>query len=154
VLTTTDGTTFATLATLPTPVRYPAAAVIGNSLYVIGGEGIDGRDSPDIQQIDLGTKRASIVGHLSQGISHAAAVTVGGRVYVLGGRYGNTTIDTVSRFDPNGAGGPTLTPTGRLPVAVSDAGVATLGDTAYLLGGETGTRPIATVITFRSALTQ
>jgi hypothetical protein len=143
VLATTDGLTFRTVATLVTPVRYPAAGVINGKLYVIGGEKDDKTSSTDIQQVDLTTGQAAIIGRLSDGLAHAASAVIGGALYTIGGRSGTTLVDNVNRFDPSTA---TLARIGRLPHPVSDSGVATLGDVAYVVGGETDKGPIDRVV--------
>ncbi|HEY2428246.1 MAG TPA: hypothetical protein VGI06_04910, partial [Acidimicrobiales bacterium] len=146
VLATTDGTTFTRLAALPQPVRYPAVAVLGGTVYVIGGELPSGGDATTIQSVDPATGSVQIVGHLATGISHAAAVVLGGKLYVLGGRSGGHVSGTVS-VDPATAA---ATPVAQLPVAVSDMAVATVGGTTYLLGGEDDAgHPVASVATVR-----
>ena len=43
ILQTSDGRSFSTLARLPMPVRYPAVASSGDTIYVFGGETASGR---------------------------------------------------------------------------------------------------------------
>jgi outer membrane protein assembly factor BamB len=89
VLATTDGRTFSTVASLPVPVRYPAVAADRGLLYVFGGQAISGAGAGQpvnaIQVIDPRRHRASIVGHLPIPLAAAAAVTIGGQIYVVGG---------------------------------------------------------------------
>ncbi len=135
VLQTTDGTTFTTIAQLTTPVRYPAATVAGNTLYVFGGELTGSQaDATVIQAIDLQSHAVSVAGQLPGGLSHASAATLNGVIYLFGGRSGGHTLDTVSTFDPrNGQ----LQTVGHLPAPTSDMGVTTIDQTVYLVGGET-----------------
>ena len=136
VLRTTDGTTFTTVSVLPEAVRYPAVAMLGTTLYVIGGQSASGETNA-IQAVDITTGSARVVVRMPAPISHAAAVTIDGAVYVLGGRRAGAALDEMARFDATTGA---LTAVGRLPLALSDAGVATAGDTAYLIGGEAATQ--------------
>ncbi len=149
VLETTDALSFATVASLPVPVRYPAVAGVHGHVYVIGGllgtSEASSQDSTAIQDVDLAARTARVAGRLPQPLSHATAVVLGGRVYVLGGRLAGQVTDQVWRLDPATAA---LEPVGRLPRGVSDAAVAVVGDAAYLLGGEV-TVPVRDVAVLR-----
>ncbi len=147
VLETADGRHFRTVAQLPRGVRYPALAGAGEVVYVFGGEPAAGGESRAIQAIDLRTGTVRMVGQLAQGLAHAAAVRLGGRIYVAGGRSGGRATDRVWRFDP--AGGRVI-PAGRLPGPVSDAAAVVAGGSAWLLGGEDGGQ-LATVSMLRLA---
>ncbi|MGD0380920.1 MAG: PQQ-binding-like beta-propeller repeat protein [Acidimicrobiales bacterium] len=89
VLGTTDGRTFSTVATLPVPVRYGAVAAVGGRIYVFGGQAITGAGAGQpvdtVQAVDPTRHHAAVVGHLPEPISGAAAVTLTGSVYVVGG---------------------------------------------------------------------
>ncbi|HET9078310.1 MAG TPA: PQQ-binding-like beta-propeller repeat protein [Acidimicrobiales bacterium] len=140
ILSTRNGTTFSTVGQLSVPVRYPAAAVAGGRLLVIGGEtGTSasgaGTATDAIQAVDLKTGAVTVAGHLPVPLSHAAAATLNGSVYVFGGRSGRDVVDTVYELT-SGATGITATQVGTIPIPTSDMAVATLGDTAYLIGGE------------------
>ena len=149
VLATSDGTTYSTIAPLPVPVRYPAIAAVGHVMYVIGGELARGGDADVIQAVDLQARTARVIAHLPRGRSHAVAASLGGTVYVYGGRIGGRTVDDVSALDPGRA---TLSTVARLPAPVSDAGVVTLGEVAYVVGGDgPDGRPVSTISTVRPA---
>jgi hypothetical protein len=145
VLATSDGRRFTRVADLPDPVRYPAVAALGGSLYAFGGETASGGDSNAIQRIDPSTGSARVVGRLPTGVSHAAAVVLGGTVYIAGGRTAGRATDKIWRFQPKTN---SVSPSGTLPVAVSDAGAATIGRSGYLVGGQ-GRHPLATVVVLR-----
>jgi hypothetical protein len=132
VLQTTDGRTFTRVARLPTPVRYGAAATLGDKIYVFGGELGDGSETTDIQEYDIATERAVVAGHLPAPISHAAAVTLDGAVYLLGGRIRGAASDRIRRFDPAQN---VAVPAGRLPQPVFDGAAAVYRNRGYLLGG-------------------
>jgi outer membrane protein assembly factor BamB len=166
VLATTDGRTFTAVASLPVPVRYPAVAALAGRIFVFGGQAITGAGAGSpvtvIQAIDPARHRATIVGHLPEPLAGAAAVTVGGELFVAGGEsttaqrvtpgVGTTqlgpgqtapggteaasatsTVSTIWAFDP-GTG--RLLAAGRLQVPVSHAAVAVTGGTAWIVGGE------------------
>jgi outer membrane protein assembly factor BamB len=166
VLATTDGHTFAVVASLPVPVRYPAVAVLAGRIFVFGGQATAGARAGSpvnvIQAIDPARHRASIAGHLPEPLAGAAAVTVGGELFVAGGEstvaqpvrpglgttqlgHGQTasggteaasatsTVSTIWAFDPAHS---RLLPAGRLQVPVSHAAVAVTGGTAWIVGGE------------------
>jgi hypothetical protein len=141
VLSTRDGATFKAVANLTVPVRYPAAAVAGKELLVIGGEtgaaatAGNGAATDDIQAIDLRSGQVSVAGHLPVPLSHASAATLNGTVYVFGGRTSGNVVDTVYKLAV-GATGVTASLIANLPLPTSDLAVATLGATAYLVGGE------------------
>lgn len=140
VLATKDGTTFSTVGQLSVPVRYPAVAVAGDQLFVVGGEAgsaasSSGSATDSIQVVDLKTGRTTVAGHMPAPLAHAGAATLGGAVYIFGGRSGGNVVDTVYKLS-SGPAGVTATSVGALPIPTSDMAVATLGDTAYLIGGE------------------
>lgn len=71
------------------------------------------------------------VGSLPQAMSKAAAVALpGGRLMILGGLVGNTSISTILAGPPS-----RLRAVGRLPQPTHDAAAALLGGSAYLFGG-------------------
>ena len=171
VLATTDGATFRKIASLPVPVRYPAVAALAGKLYVFGGERISGAGAgqpvDDIQVVDPSSGSASIAGHLPEPLEAAAAITLGGNVYLAGGdgsrpqpstpgvgatqlsppvhpgpASGLFTVSTIWALDRARTG---VLFAGRLQVPVSHAGVAVLGPRAWLVGGESGGAQLATV---------
>jgi outer membrane protein assembly factor BamB len=173
VLATTDGRTFSTVADLAVAVRYPAVAAAGRDIYVFGGQsvgaGATGGPVADIQRIDPASHRTSVVGQLPYPLEAAAAVNLGGHIYVAGGErlsvdgsppgVGTTQLDgwataagsparglraagAIWSFNPATAA---VVPAGRLQVPTSHAGVAVDGNTAWLVGGEDGSTMLGTV---------
>jgi hypothetical protein len=132
VLQTTNGRAFTRVARLPTPVRYTAAATFGDKIYTFGGELANGSDTNEIQEYDIATEHSVVAGHLADPVSHAAAVTLDGTIYLLGGRVHGAASDQILRFDPTRNVG---VPAGHLPQRVFDGAAATYGGRAYLLGG-------------------
>ena len=147
VLRTRDGRSFSTVTRLPVPVRYPAVAAAGETIYVFGGETADGRPTGAIQAIDATSGRASVIGRLPNPLAHASAVSLGGRIYVLGGTAGNSPSAVVLGFDPSAN---RATAAGRLPMPVTNAAAATVGGAGYLVGGTgPGGSPVDSVIALR-----
>jgi N-acetylneuraminic acid mutarotase len=145
---TRDGRHFSVVAHLPRPVRYPAVAALGATVYAFGGlisgGEYTGTFTSDIQRIDLRTGSARIVGHLPSPLAHAMAATVSGRIYLLGGSTPGGPTATVRRLDP-GAGRTRVV--GRLSQPLTDAAVASVGSSIYLLGGISH-GPLTTILTF------
>lgn len=150
VLETPDGRSFRTIGSLQIPVRYAAVAAIGPTIYALGGELADGADTDAIQAIDTRTGKVSVVGHIPTALSHASAIALGGRVYLLGGRVGGvngSATRTILAFDPPSR---RVSAVGRLPMAVTNAAAATAGGVGYLAGGLGASgSPLASIVTLR-----
>ncbi len=110
VLATDDGHSYRAAASLPVPVRYPAVAALGGKIYVFGGQAITGATAGQpidaIQVIDPDHHKASVVGHLPEPLSGAAAVTLAGHIYVIGGE------STAAQPSTPGVGSTQTTPAG------------------------------------------
>ena len=145
MLRTQDGRSFTSIGQLPVPVRYPAVAVTGRTLWVFGGEHA-GQQVDTIQRIDAATGSARVAGHLQHPLAHAAALVLDGTVYLAGGRAGNSVTNQMLAFD---AGAAKVTPAGQLPRPVADTAAGVVGEVGYLVGGE-GPRPASTVIKLRT----
>lgn len=147
VLATADGSTFEQVADLKVPARYLATAVVGERIFAFGGETASGAATDAIQEIDPAQGTARVVGHLPQAVSHAAAVVLGGHVYVLGGEANGAATDRVWRFDPVTD---KVVAAPSLPLAVSGAAAVGTGRSAYLLGGTgTGGEALASIVLLR-----
>jgi hypothetical protein len=155
ILATSDGAHFASVGELVQPVRYPAVAAVGGSIYVIGGalattEGtLAGPQTSDIQQFDPSTGATRVIGHLPTVLSHAMAFVLGGRLYVVGGRSGTALSRWMWQIDPRSG---RTTKVGSLLSPRSDAGVAVVRGSAYLVGGEVSgpSEPLETIELVRS----
>jgi hypothetical protein len=181
VLATSDGKTFTTVASLAVPVRYPAVATAGGLIYVFGGQAIGGQPAGNgpvdlIQRINPATHMVSIVGHMQYPLEAAAAVNLGGTIYVAGGESTSphTAAAGVGTTQLNGWASATISPTagvspvgdvwafvpttgameraGQLQVPVAHAGVVTQGTSAWIIGGESGSTMVGTVQTLRPNL--
>src|SRR6516165_9672126 len=75
------------------------------------------------------------IGSLPQAISRASAVALpGGKLMILGGLVGNSSIDTILAGMPR-----SLRVVGHLPQTTHDAAAALLGDSVYFFGGGAAT---------------
>jgi hypothetical protein len=136
VLMTTDGATFQVIAHLPVAVRYPAVAVLGTTIYVIGGDAATG-PTTTIQSVNIANGITKVVAQLPQPIVEASAFAIGNNVFVAGGITGSVYRAEVDRIDLASGG---LTPVATLPGPLADTAAASLGGTVYLAGGESPTR--------------
>ena len=150
VLATTNGRAFSRVADLPVPVRYAAVAGDGMRIWVFGGLTPAG-NSRVIQQVNLGTGKASVVGRMPAAMSAATAVTLQGRIFIAGGQVtkgGGAVAPSrkVLAYDPVHH---RVTTVGKLPVAVTNAAAAVVGGTAFLVGGNNGSQQVTTVAELR-----
>lgn len=139
VLATTTGDSFRKVISLPVPVRYPAVAAAGGTLYVLGGE-VPGAmtATADVQAVDVAHASASVVARLPQPLYGASAFTLRGIVYVAGGESPTgSTLTEIYAFVPSTH---RVLFAGLLPQAVAFGAATTLGTgrgaVGYLVGGE------------------
>lgn len=138
VMSTTNGISLQTVGSLPVAVRFPAAAVLGDKLYVFGGDTLrPGAKTwsavDDIQEMDLSNGHAAIIGHLPHALRGAVAVVIDDNIYVAGGSGPAGTNGTVWGFEPQD--GSTVAQA-SLTTPVAYAGAAVLGNKAWLVGGQ------------------
>ncbi|MFN2613400.1 MAG: Kelch repeat-containing protein [Actinomycetota bacterium] len=139
---TADGAHFRSFGSLAVPVRYAAVAAADGALYVFGGSTPSG-DTDAVQRVDTSTGAASIVAHLPQRLSHAAALTRGDSIFVFGGRVRGACSARVLLFDPAAH---SVARAGTLPEPLSDAAAVQYGDQMLLIGGETPKRTALVVV--------
>jgi N-acetylneuraminic acid mutarotase len=133
------------LPDLTAPVQDAALAPVGSGTALLLG-GLDAADSSRTDVISLDLRgRPSARSSLPTPVHDAAAVTLGGSVYLFGGGQAAST-DAILRLDPTTGASASA---GRLPEPRSDLGAASVGDTAYLVGGFTGARPLDTILAWR-----
>lgn len=147
VLRTTDGIHFGAPLSLPIPVRYASAVVVGGQLWVFGGLAQSGPTAA-IQHLDLATGSAQVVGRLRTTLTNASAVVLEGQVYLCGGLADGVATAAITRFDPRSRA---FTSAGTLPTALHDAGSAVVGDTGFLVGGETPAQTTSRVVRLQLA---
>jgi outer membrane protein assembly factor BamB len=122
------------VARLPFAIRYAAVAAAGGRLIIAGGTGADGV-SDAIWSYDPAERSVVQVGSLPDPVTHASAVTVGGRIYLIGGRASASDRQTAAivEIDPRTALAAVI---GSLPKPLSDAAVALSGGRIVVAGGQ------------------
>lgn len=162
VLATKNGTQFSNVARLPVPVRYAALAVLGDTIWVFGGETTSGPTAA-VQEVNPASGRATVVAQLAHPLEGASTCVLDGRIFLFGGEIpaprgaspagaptGLVTSRAVVQFQPA-----TLktTSAGELPVPVAYGAAAVVhtsfGPVAYVVGGEDAGRPVPSVTTLR-----
>ena len=97
VLEYTPGGRVVVVGRLPAPVTHGAAATLGPTAYVIGGRGATlGSPTAAIFAVDLAHRRLRPAGHLAQPLSDLAAVGLGDRILLAGGRGSHGTVSSVT----------------------------------------------------------
>lgn len=139
------GATWTDAGTLTEAVRYPAVAVVDGAIYLFGGVTASGSpDTRSVQRYDPKTGATTVVAQLPAPLSHASAVTLGGRVYVVGGFVDNQVSAQALRFDP--ATNEIVT-AGTIPVPVTDGAAVVLDDVGYYVGGQGTDRAVTDQVT-------
>ena len=132
---TTDGRHFTVAARLPIGLRYPAVAAVGSDVVIAGGTAAAGT-SDRVFVFRPSTRAVTSLGPLPTPIAHAAAVSAGGSVYLLGGVGPSGAVrSSMVEIDPRSGRISRL----RGGVAVRDAGVVQLPAAALVIGGATET---------------
>jgi hypothetical protein len=131
------------VAHLPAPTRYAAATATDRGVVIAGGS-IGPAASRAILRFDPATGRVMRIGTLPAPLTHAAAATLDGVAYVIGGRGAapDTPSDAILAVDP-ATGAVRLA--GRLPRPLSDAGAAAVAGHILVVGGRSAGTPIRDV---------
>jgi N-acetylneuraminic acid mutarotase len=117
---------------LPQPVRYAAVATQRGGLVIAGGT-TGTTAGRDVYRFDPANGRVALLARLPRPLTHAAAVSLGATVLVLGGRGADLSTQTrqILAISPSGA----VSIAGELPRALSDLAAVALGQEALLAGG-------------------
>jgi N-acetylneuraminic acid mutarotase len=127
----------AALGTVPDAFHDAAAATIAGRLLIFGGGAATSTDT--VQSFgEGGSSVGRVVGHLPAPRSDLSAVTIGDRVYILGGYTGVTQLSDVLET----TNGKSFATVARLPVTVRYAAVAAIGSTIWVFGGEHDNRAV------------
>ena len=164
VLATQDGSSFSTVVTLPVDVRYPAVVAAGERIFVFGGESEPGGTTAQyatptgtttpppgqevavVQEIDLRTHTAQVVGYLPRAVQGAAAFDLNGHIFLAGGDSNApgsppSSGSTIWSFDPSTDA---FGVAGHLAAPVAYAAVAVEGHAVWLVGGQRDGVAVAT----------
>jgi hypothetical protein len=127
------------------PFHDAAAATIAGHLVVFGGGAATSSAAvQSIGQGGSGQTRGLVIGTLPQPRSDLSAVTIGARVYLLGGYTGTTELPSIL-VTTNGRSFHTV---GRLPVTVRYAATVAVGSTIWVFGGEHRSHPVRDIQRF------
>ncbi len=130
--------TWVSLSPMTIPRAGLAAAVVGNSIYAIGGRSTNapcsGGELADVERYDIATDMWMPVAPLPTAMSDLAAVEKGGKIYAFGGCAGSASFsDQVLVYDPSTDTWTNSTPMPRARAAFYQVGVK--GDNIYVMGG-------------------
>jgi N-acetylneuraminic acid mutarotase len=132
-----DGTRWSRVGSLPGEgINAPAAAAIGEDVYLIGGFGTTtNRPLASVHRFNVRTLAWSDETPLPAPRGGHAAVVHGGMIHVIGGGNSVSTIDDHSVFDPRSR---RWTEKARLPRAMGSPAAVSLGRRIVSIGGRSG----------------
>ncbi len=130
-------------------VNAPAAAAIGDSLFLIGGFGTTtNRPVTSVRRYHTKRREWSDASPLPAPRGGHAAIVMNGRIHVIGGGNSVSTISDHSIYDPQTNawidGGP-------LPRSLGSPAAVVLGSTLYSIGGRSGPNDFGDVYAYDSA---
>lgn len=128
------------LGTVPDAFHDAAAATIDGHAVIFGGGSASSTETVE-SFAENNARKGSIIGRLPQPRSDLSAVTVGNRVYLLGGYTGTTALSDVLET----TSGTSFRTVARLPVTVRYAAVTAIGSTIWVIGGEHGNKPVRAI---------
>lgn len=127
----------------------PAAAVVGDALYLIGGFGTTTNlPTQAVHRYDLKKRTWSEAARLPAPRGGHAAVVLSGRIHVLGGGNSESTIDDHSVYDP---GSNSWSERARLPRRMGSPAVVAQDGKLYSVGGRSGPEDFGDVYVYDPA---
>nr|WP_245157032.1 kelch repeat-containing protein [Anaerovorax sp. IOR16] len=121
------------------------AAAINEKIYVFGGDttinGVGGIENK-VEIYDIATKKWTQGKPMPTARSYAAAVTIGSKIFVMGGRNDEGLLDTVEIYDTVNNTWESGIP---LPTPRSHFGSVSVGDKIYVLGGSDNVKMLNTL---------
>ena len=132
-----DGTRWSRVGSLPGEgINAPAAAAIGEDIYLIGGFGTTtNRPLASVHRFNVRTRTWSHETPLPAPRGGHAAVVHGGMIHVIGGGNSVSTIDDHSVFDPRSR---RWVDKARLPRRMGSPAAVSLGGRIVSIGGRSG----------------
>ncbi len=88
------------IASLPTPRAFPAVAVLGGQIYVIGGQNANGQPLDVVERYNPTSNTWSTVDELRNARFNASATVYNGEILLTGGREDSGVTDDVEVYDP------------------------------------------------------
>jgi hypothetical protein len=139
----TPGVTVSLAGSLPAARADHAAVAVDREVIVVGG-GRGGVPDPAVLATTDGARFRTIAS-LPVAVRYAAAVAVGGRVYLFGGAAASGDTAVIQEIDP-ATGGTRVV--GRLPRTLSGAAAFVLGGRILVAGGDHAGRAVDTILSF------
>jgi DNA-binding beta-propeller fold protein YncE len=138
------GTAPRVVARLPVALRYAAVTAAGGKLVIAGGSTPNGTASRVVLAFDPTRRAVEAIAELPAPLTHAAAATLNGIAYVIGGRGASvdSPVGRVSAIDP--ASG-RLRPAGTLATPRSDLAAVTVPGGILLAGGRSAAGTTSTL---------
>jgi N-acetylneuraminic acid mutarotase len=132
-----DGTSWTREAALPGEgVNAPAAAAIGDTVYLLGGFGAtSNRPVTNVWRYNIRTKQWTDAASLPAPRGGHAAAVLNGRIHVIGGGNSVSTIDDHNVYDP---GTNTWSKRAMLPRAMGSPAAVVVAERLYSIGGRSG----------------
>ena len=132
-----DGKGWTREAALPGEgVNAPAAAAIGDSIYLIGGFGTtSNRPVTNVWRYNARSKQWNGVAPLPAARGGHAAIVLNGHIHVIGGGNSVSTIDDHSVYDPKTN---TWSERAKLPRSMGSPAAVVVGGRLYSIGGRSG----------------
>jgi hypothetical protein len=121
------------VATLPRPLRYAAVATVGQVVLIAGGTSGTAAQRA-VLRFDPRSGRLTQLAKLARPLTHAAAVSLDGRLYVIGGRGDALDSASATVWSVDSSNG-RVQRSGRLPVALSDLGATSERQGVVVVGG-------------------
>lgn len=145
-----DGKTWSVAGRIPSDgLNAPAAAVLADTIYLIGGFGTTTNlPMTAVHRYDLRTKTWSVAAPLPAPRGGHAAVVLDGKIHVVGGGNSQSTIDDHSLYDPRTD---TWTERTRLPRRMGSPAVVALNGKLYSVGGRSGPEDFGDVYVYDPA---
>lgn len=119
----------------PTPVTYVSAVLLGEKIYVPGGELADGTPTDILEVYDPRKDSWETRAPIPLKVSGYALADYEGQMFLFGGWDGEKALDRVFIYDPNDDAWREGTP---MPTARAYAGAAEAGGKIYVVGGWDG----------------
>jgi N-acetylneuraminic acid mutarotase len=145
-----DGKTWSRETSLPGEgVNAPAAAAIGDNVFLIGGFGTTtNRPVTSVRRYNTKTRQWTDAAPLPAPRGGHAAVVMNGRIHVLGGGNSISTISDHSVYDPQANA---WTDGAPLPRSLGSPAAVVLGTTLYSIGGRSGPNDFGDVYLYDSS---
>ena len=134
-----------TLADKPTAVSHAQGALLGEKVYVPGGQAADGKPIAALEVYDLRQDQWDTLAPLPVPLSRYGLAAYEGNLYLVGGWDGETYSSAVYRYDPETDAWSERSP---LPGPLGGCGVAALPGKLLVIGGFDGTQALTQTLAY------